>query len=208
MTSPQSLLRTSNLYLALAVVALAATLGIGWLKFNVLQAEEQAVTDNESRRGEMTDSLTKAETSYKTFAEQRAQRDADFSKLIAGILPMDENYTDLTRALDDFFAENDKPNNPILQSNLSFSKGELVVSTPGISALSFSMTIESTRDNFFKFLQFVNESGSLANGKRLMEINSINLSFVNGGEVVQDLTQKINFTVGMTAYYQTPKVAR
>ena len=41
-----------------------------------------------------------------------------------------------------------------------------------------------------------------------MEINSIQLNFPEGGEVISNPKQRINFTVDMNAYYETPKVAR
>lgn len=206
MINSQTLFRTSNLYYALALLIVVGAGAFGWLKWDELQAQTQAVDDNEKRRVTLSEELAKSETEYKSFSEQRAQRQTDFSKGIREILPLDENYTDLTRQFDDFFAEYDKPENPISQNSLRFGKGAPVADAKGISALPISMNIESSRDNFFKFLDFVNQSGLMSTGRRLMEINSIQLNFTGDGELVQDPTQKIDFTVEMTAYYQTPRL--
>ena len=124
------------------------------------------------------------------------------------ILPPDENYTDLTRQFDDYFSNHDKPGNPILQSSLRFGKGTPVANLPDVSLLPVAMNLEATRDNFLKFLEYVSSSGSRDSVSRMMDINSIQLNFPEGGEVVKDLSQKINFTVDMNTYYLTPKVAR
>ncbi|MFA6521705.1 MAG: hypothetical protein WCT53_04960 [Candidatus Gracilibacteria bacterium] len=205
MITSQSFFKASNLYFALAFFIIFGAVGFGWLKWDELQAQNQATVNNSSVRVKLADSLAKAETDYKSFSQKRVQKQVDFSKQIREILPLDENYTDLTRKFDDFFAENDKQGNPLSQSSLRFGKGAPVADMPGISALPISMSIESSRDNFFKFLDFVNQSGVLSTGRRLMEIKSIQLNFPGDGELVQDPSQKIDFTVEMVAYYQTPK---
>lgn len=207
-SNTQTFLKPSNIYFSLALVILVAAAIYGVSQFRVLQSENQAVTDNESRRVEIASVFEKEKKTFQLFADERAKKQADLVKKIASILPADENYTDLTRLFDDYFAENDRPDNPILQSSLNFDKGQPVPGMASISALPLTMNLDATRDNFFKFLDFINNAGSLETGTRLMRINSINLNFLEGGEVEKDLRQKINFTVNMDAFYQTPKVAR
>jgi len=203
-----SWLRLSNIYFFLALIALAASVVYGILQFQLFAAQAAAIIDNETRitaiRTERDDSLK----IYKDLAEDQMKKQADFLQRIEAVLPLDENYTDLTRQLDDYFAEHDRPGNTIFQSSLHFEKGTPFPDRPDISILPFTMNIEASRDNFFKFLDFVNNSGSLENGTRLMSINSIQFNFPEGGEVVTDRSQKINFTVNMNAYYQTPAAAR
>lgn len=200
--------RASKIYLILALLVLASAVAYGIFQYQIFQAESQAIEDNNARLTALTSTAQKAGVEFKQFAEDRSKRQAELTKKLANILPPDENYTDLTRQLDNYFIENDKVGNPFFQSSLRFGKGAIVAGISGVSALPVSMNLEGTRDNFYKFLNFVNSSGSLETGTRLMDIYSIQLNFKEGGEVVKNPKQEINFTVEMNTYYQTPRVAR
>lgn len=200
--------RTSNVFFGLALILFAASLFYGIFQGRIWLAEKNAIEDNYSRLERLDTQLLDTKKQYEAVAEQSAEDQEGLTRKIMNILPPDENYTDLTRELDKYFEENDTAANPIFQSSLRFGKGASVQDARDVSSLPFSMNIESTRDNFFKFLEYVNDSGSLESGARLMEINSIQLNFPQEGEDVRDPRQKINFTVDMNAYYKTPKVAR
>lgn len=187
---------------------LAAAVAYGVLQYKIFVAEGQAIADNASTIQQLTQTTTSTEAKLKALADARTKDQTAFEKKIASILPEDENYTELTRLFDDYFAQHDTAINPMFQSSLRFGKGSPLEAVPEVSALPISMNVESTRDNFLKFLDFVNETGSLETGSRLMSINSIQLNFPDEGEVIKDPNQKINFTVDMNAYYQTPKVTR
>ncbi len=208
MDHKNSIFNLGNIYFFLALILFGGSAVYATLNYQIVRAESQAVVENEVMRDSVRNRLKTEKEAFRVFADERAKKQSEYMKKIASILPPDENYTDLTRLLDDYFARNDTPGNPIFQSSLRYGKGTPVSGTPGVSSLPIAMNLESTRDNFFKFLNFVNNSGSLENGLRLMEINSIQLNFPEGGEVLSDPTQKINFTVDMNAYYETPKVQR
>lgn len=180
----------------------------GILQFRIMKAEEQAILDNVNVTTTQNAVLKKAEDAYKAYSADQEKKYADYTKKITSILPPDENYTDLTRQLDEYFDLQDKPGSPIFQSSLRFGKGAPVQGMAYISALPISMNLESSRENFYKFLEFIDKSGSLETGTRLMEIKSVQINFPEGGEVVEDSTQKVNFNVELISYYQTPKVAR
>lgn len=207
-STPPAYLRASNLYFFLALIVLAGAVAYGVFQYQIFQAENQAIEDNNSRLTALTSTVQKASSEFKQFAEERAKRQAELTKKLANILPQDENYTELTRQLDNYFIENDKVGNPFFQSSLRFGKGTAIAGVSGVSTLPVSMNLEGTRDNFYKFLNFVNSSGSLETGTRLMDIHSIQLNFKEGGEVVKNPKQEINFTVEMSGYYQTPRMAR
>lgn len=173
-----------------------------------MQASAAAVSENQKEIENVSEIFTKTKDEFQAFADKQAKRQKDFQKKIGSILPLDENYTDLAKQLDDYFATADKPGNPMFQGTLNFQKGQVVKDATGISVLPFSMGLEGTRDNLFKFLTFVQDSGSLENGIRLMEIKNIDLSFSEGGEQTDNPKEPIKFNVNMNAYYQTPKIAR
>lgn len=208
MSQPPAYLRASNLYFFLALIVLAGAVAYGALQYQIFQAEHQAIEDNSVRLAALAGTVQKAGVEFKQFAEERAKKQAELTKQLANILPQDENYTELTRQLDNYFIEHDKVGNPFFQSSLRFGKSAPIADIVGISALPISMNLDGTRDNFYRFLDFVNSSGLLETGTRLMDIHSIQLNFKEGGEVVKNPKQEINFTVEMNGYYQTPRVAR
>lgn len=205
---PPSLLRSGNVYFAFALLILGVTFAYAFFQMRVLTGETLAVQDNSLRTVSISNSITQIKKDFQNLGDMHAKKLLDFNKKLENILPLDENYTDLTRLFDNFFAENDSQGSPIFQSTLRFGKGVPVPQMPDVSLLPITMNIDASRDNFLKFLDFVNDSGSLENGRRLMEITSVQLNFPEGGEVLKDPKQKMNFTVEMNAYFQTPKVAR
>ena len=69
------------------------------------------------------------------------------------------------------------------------------------SILPLTMTIRSSSDNFRKFLQMIEHSGSFTEQIRLMDLQSIRLNF--GNDDSQNVeSQIINFTVQINAYFQ------
>lgn len=201
----QSFFRASNIYLFLALVLLAGSTVYGIMQFNVLNLSEAAITDNQQRTEEIAQSVKKMQEDFQSFANEQSKKRAEFLKKINSILPVDENYTELAKKLDNYFADSDKPGNPIFQGNLNFGKGAPVKGTIGVSILPFTMSLEGSRNNLFKFLELVKDSGSLENGMRLLEVKSIDLSFPEGGEEANNPKQEIKFNVSMNAYYQTSK---
>ncbi|MBI4994642.1 hypothetical protein HZC21_03290 [Candidatus Peregrinibacteria bacterium] len=204
----QSFFRSSNIYFLFALVIFAASTFYGITKWNLLQAAKAAVIENQKEIEVISGLFKKTKEEFQSFADEQTKRQKDFEKKISAILPLDENYTELARQFDDYFGEADKPGNPIFQGNLNFQKGQVMKDATGISVLPFSMSLEGTRDNLFKFLEFINNSGSLESGIRLMEIKSVDLSFAEGGEQIDNPKQPIKFNVNMNAYYQTQKIAR
>lgn len=201
-------MRSTSIYHFLAFIILAAATVYGVLEFRLYAAEKTAVESNAATIQNLSANRAQAQADLSEIAEAQAQTQEKIRKNLLAILPLDENYTDLTRAFDDFFAANDSQTNPILQSSLRYGIGTAVAGIPGISALPISMNLMSSRDNFFKFLEFIERSGSVDSGARLMSVNSINLNFPADGEIIDDPKQVLNWTIDMNAYYKTAKVKR
>jgi len=204
----RSPMKLGNYYFFAAFLLILVAAAYGVFQYKIFSSENFAVQDNLLQVKKLEEIIKTNEAEYSRYAGAQAQKQEQFSKEIINILPADEDYSNLTRLLDDFFAKSDSAANPIFQSSLRFGKGKEVDGVDGVSALPFSMNIDSTRDNFYKFLEFVNASGMLESKTRLMDITNIQLNFAEDGEMVKNLKQKINFTVDMNAFYKTPKVQR
>ena len=206
MTSP-TLSRTTFYYIFGGLV-LAAALFYGVTKYQLWNAQESAIVESQKTITQLRGAYQSEKEAFVGFAEEQADKQLQLAKNIASILPPDENYTDLTRTFDDFFAAHDSAKNPLLQTSLRFGKGQPLAENPQISELPISMNVQGTRSNFFAFLDFITNSGDLNSKQRLMAIRSIQLNFPDGEELIDEEQQVINFTVDMVSYYQTPKVKR
>lgn len=204
----QDSIKGSTIYILIAGIIILATAAYSFLQYGLMNDYMKATADNATRRNSVAAVLSKRTDEFRTFAVAQSEKQKSLARNISEILPPNENYTELTRLFDEFFAKNDARENKIFQSSLRYGNGAPAKGMPGIYALPISMNIEGTRDNFFKFLNFINDSGTVDTARRLMAVDSIQLNFPDGGEVVGNAKQMINFTVEMIAYYQTPKIRK
>lgn len=194
--------KSSHIYYGLAILITLVALTYGLTQYKVMRAQAAAVIDNQSVVVSIGERKNKLQKYYDTFAVTQVEVQKSLLQTLNEVIPIGEQYTDLTRQFDSFFAQHDSATNPIFQSSLRFGKGTKVDKMPNIGALPITMNIEGTRENFFAFLQFINQSGTQTSRTRLISINSIQLNFPDGGEVLENKRQVINFTVDMTAYYR------
>lgn len=118
--------------------------------------------------------------------------------------PETENHTLLTRTIESFSNDLNRTKNPFLISNLQYLEPQ--VSEDGdYMVLAFKMTIHSSHDNFIKFLEYVEDSGTLSEKTRLMDIQSIVINFVSPQGSQGNISGKdeINFNVSMNSYFRT-----
>lgn len=114
------------------------------------------------------------------------------------IFPTEDDYTQLTRQLDEIELSLAKKSDTFEVSNISFQN---VVAEEDYNVLPLRMNIRSSRENFTRFLHLIEESGGMESGTRLMDISSIRLSFENAKEenATEDL---VSFSVQINAYFQ------
>lgn len=119
---------------------------------------------------------------------------------LANIFPSGNDYTSLTKQIDTFEENLSKRTSPFEVSNIDYQD---VVEGEFFSILPMRMTIRSSNDNFRKFLHWVENSGSLNDQVRLMDITSIRLNFETEEDQGTNRTSElINFTVQMNAYFK------
>ena len=179
----------------LVVTAIVGFLSISYLWSNTSEYLDikAAIENSENLKANINEALTDQKN---IFEENRAEAEAFYSEVydkLSLILPESENVTALTRQIDNFEKQLAKRHNPFEVSNISFQEAS---QTEQFSILPFRMNIRSSESNFQKFLSLIENSGTLNEGVRLMEISSIRLNFLNGEE---DL---INFSVQINAYFQ------
>ncbi|MEK7544804.1 MAG: hypothetical protein AAB551_01605 [Patescibacteria group bacterium] len=149
------------------------------------------------------DDLQKTQQAERAFTlkTQEASQDAALKsdQELTSVFPAEADYTSLTRLLDDFFKKNNTSKNPIIATDLQFDQ-PAEDDKKQFTILPFSMNIESSEENFYRFLAFAESSGTLKGKIRLMDIQSIQLNFPTEEE--QTLKKSIRFNVKMSAYSQ------
>ena len=181
---------------AYSVLCLILIFGLGFYLYHqwgIYTGAKHGIIANEN----LSEVLKERSTSEKAaFYENKDDFDAlseEISEKLTDIFPADDDYTSLTRQLDSYESELSKRNNPFEVSNINYQE---MIEEENYSILPFKMNIRSSRENFTKFLHMVENSGSLNNQLRLMDVSSIRLNFDN------DESEMITFTVQINAYFQ------
>jgi len=126
------------------------------------------------------------------FQETNDSKNSD----IADVLPSDEDITSLTRAFDDFSVDNNFSNNPFFISSITYNDST-ESDTGTYMMLPLSVKVESSEDNFYKFLEYIENSGNLDNRVRLMDITDVSTTFVEDED-----SNTISFSLNINAYFQ------
>lgn len=187
---------------AYAVICLILALAVGYYSYSNL-------TKYLELRNGLQENEALASSLKSTVASKKAEYDqnkGDFDALrsniernLKEIFPSEEDYTVLTKKMDDIEQELSKPTNPFVVSSIDFQKP---IEDENYSVLPFRMTIRSSASNFNRFMHLIENSGALGSQLRLMEIASIRLSFENNEEARTDREKIISFSVQINAYFQ------
>ena len=130
--------------------------------------------------------------------------DQDFENVrnaVDGVLPSEENYTALTKTLDDFVLTLNRQSPSIFMSNLKFSQPRMDADEE-YAILPFSMTLSTTRANLERFLQYTENSGSLDDASRLLDVRSITINFPGETGLGQE-QELLTVSLSLNAYFQT-----
>lgn len=149
--------------------------------------------------GQLRTEVAQVKTHYDNNKKDFDQLDKIMDQNLATVFPSNDNYTELTRALDSYEEDLAQNNSPFEVSNIEY-QNPTTSEEEAFSVLPFRMTIRSSSDNFTKFLHLVENSGAFDGDARLMDMSSIKLNFENSeGDQSEEL---INFTVQINAYFQ------
>ncbi|MFC1599448.1 hypothetical protein ACFL3T_00280 [Patescibacteria group bacterium] len=165
------------------------------------------ITTNESFTGSLNSTNQRIENELSTVKKDNKDLTQTIHNQLDLVLPEGEELTALTRNLESFASEIHRLKNPFMINNLQFTKVKGSTEELSYEVLPFKMTIQSSYDNFFKFLKFVENSGTLSDETRLLDIQSIIINFVapTGSEANTSGKDEINFNVSMNAYYRSTK---
>ncbi len=187
------------------VIVLVAALGYGFLQHQKLSAARSALRDGQTLITQLQSSVDQAAENYTALGTSYNSSFQGVRQATLSVYPSEEQYTKLTQDLDDFINKNNTRFNPVFMSDLKFSKARADKEN-GYSILPFTLSLQTTKENFEKFLQYVENSGSLDNGSRLIDVRGISINFsanqasaFASGEGAAEL---LNVSVSLNAYFQ------
>jgi len=162
------------------------------------------ISVNETLHSSLTEKDTLVQNELNKVNEENSALKKQIYDEINLVLPSFENHTYLTRTLEKFETDNNRLRDPFNISNLQYQKQTKADAMP-YTKLPFKLTIHSSYNNFFKFLQFVQNSGTLSEGTRLLDIDSITINFTTpkGDSENTSGQDEINFNISMNAYIKS-----
>lgn len=194
--------RRQKMYIkAYAVLCLALILSLGlysYKKWQQYTGYRAIVETQKTFITELRDELSDEKAYYEGNKDGFDSLSEEIGANLALIFPAEDDYTALTRQIDDFEKELSKKTNPFEISSIDYQTS---LENEFYSILPMRMSIRSSNENFRKFLHLVENSGSLLDQVRLMDISSIRLNFLSSDEDTVG-PEIINFTVQINAYFQ------
>ncbi|MDP2643135.1 MAG: hypothetical protein Q8P62_04815 [Candidatus Peregrinibacteria bacterium] len=127
------------------------------------------------------------------------QLKAEIETNLTEVFPISDSYTELTRKFDTFEQKLVNKDSIFEISNIEYQS---VAKKDNYSILPLRMSIRSSKDNFEKFLHYVETSGSLSDRVRLMDVSSVRLNFEKSSDLSGKKEEIINFSVQINAYFQ------
>ncbi|EKD93344.1 MAG: hypothetical protein ACD_28C00169G0002 [uncultured bacterium] len=164
-----------HLSLIAALLLFGFTGWYGMTQFNALSAVQADLAEADGILLDLESDKQKALKSYQDSNKQALDDQVSQQEKINSIFPIKEDLNNLTRMLDDFALKNHYESNPFFINQLVYGE----ITTPdGNNAYGFipvAVTLETSERNFYKFLEYIENSGSIENGIRIMSINGISL---------------------------------
>jgi len=181
------------LYYLLTLLVVVAGGTFTYFKVQHYMALQGAIAQNQTLLQKLNGESAGIEKNLTEITEKFKTEEERFHRQLLAVLPEGEQYTQLARDLDIFFEENFTEASTFVASSLRFGQG---TQSGDYAILPVSLTIESSEKNFFKFMEFVENSGALAENTRIMDIQSVRIALP--GEEAS--TGNYNYTVNLNAY--------
>lgn len=202
--------RLIQTYTLVTIALLLAGLAYGYFQFQKLSSAQSALAEGRMKVTQMTAAIDESAEQYSQLKRAHDESFMGLRESIEAVFPSDDRYTELTRILDDFVLQSNETGT-MFMSNLRFNKAR-VDEGGNYSILPFSLTLSTTPDNLGRFLEFVENSGSLEDGTRLMDVQAISISFPqsSSGFFGTSATSSsaasnlLNVSFSVNSYYQIP----
>lgn len=178
--------------IVLALVIFGVTGWYGFNGYNQLSQAKAEITQTDQVLASLEQESQTMTQSYQDAKKTFMDNESVKLEKIETVFPSEEDLTDLTRAFDMFATKNHYSSNPFFVSQLTYGE---VTSEDGYRVLPITMSIECSEKNFYKFLNYIEASGSLDTGVQLMSINALSLQ-------MDEKTDTLRVQLSLYAYLQ------
>lgn len=174
-------------------VILVLTIALGVWQFMAMQDFNARTDVANTTAANLTKTSKELTQSYQDIKVDVVSARDEAEQSLRLVFPTDENLTDLNRMFDDFSTRNNFKSSPFFMSSVKYGQAE--ETEEGYRFVPVDVTVESSKRNLNKFLEFIEQSGSLENEVRLMDIQNMVVTYPDefGG------TYKVRFT--LNAYF-------
>lgn len=185
----------------------------GFTQYQKLTEVQTALANEQEAVATLQDAKVQVVGQYQEYKKAFDDKFLQIVDSLEKVYPRNENYTELARLFDKFFQQANTGDNPVFVSDLKFGLPRNDAAKD-FAILPVTMTIAGTQNNFLKFLQYIEKSGVLEDGTRLMDVRSISINFNNPGAATTltsrpgESSAMINVSVGLNAYFQKQAVAK
>ena len=165
---------SSSLSLIIGLLLLA---GVGWYGYGQFQTytdvrmrlsqADAAVLALEQDRANVT-------ANYEAAQKDAVEQSSTQTKKVIKVFPASEDLPSLTRLLDEFAFQNHYRNNPFFISSLTYADPVDAVDE-AYRVLPVTMNLDTSERNLQKFLEFINNSGSLSGGVPLLAVQGLTI---------------------------------
>ncbi len=162
--------------LLIGLFILLVTVGLGIWQFSTLTALKISTETLGTQSANLTVSKNALIDIYQSVKVDTTSVRETAAQDLALVFPTEEDLTTLTRALDDFAVKNNFENNPFFISSLSYDD-PVLLEEENYRYTSFTVDITTSKKNLSKFLEFIENSGSLEAQSRLMSVQDLRITY-------------------------------
>lgn len=160
----------------LGLAIFLGTIGLSIWQWSVLQSHNIQINSLKSEAANLRVISEGLAENYQDLYDNVSESRQKDNQNIGLAFPTEENITDLNRLFDEFSVKNNFQSNPFFISSVSYQNIKMEDGAD-YRVVPISMSISTSRKNLDKFLEFVESSGSLQNGVRLMSVESMSFQY-------------------------------
>lgn len=196
-------------YMGLIIITLGLAVFYGYTQYVKLSGAQNALANEQTQITTLQATETSTLSDYTNLKQSFDQKYSGVLNSLQNVYPTQENYTDLTRQLDVWFKDNNTPFDPVFMSNIQYGQARYD-NAVDYAVLPVTMSITGSQDNFMKFLTYIENSGTLADKTRLMDVRSISINFSSSSDNATGQTgtaaskPTLDVSLGLNAYFQKP----
>ena len=199
----RNFIRLTRSYTVATIFVVLAAGVFCFLQYQKLIAANEAIVLEQSAKTQIGEEKEKAVNLYKGLRDGFSTEYLGLKDGLIAVFPDKEDYTTLTQRLDDYMSANNTKDNPIFMSDLRFSEPRYE-KNKDYGVLPFSITLNTSKQNFTKFLSYIETSGGLTDKVRLMDVNSVSINVNEGRTSTASQVEMLNVTLSLNAYFIAP----